>query len=126
MTDVPPPPPPPPPPVDPAPTGRLNARRMWVGIGLAALGHVLTIVVMVVVIAATPEPEFPQLTGGFAGLIGQGVLLVLALAVGIALVAKGDRSLGLGILIGWAVGLLVFPAVGFGVCVALFSGQAPA
>jgi len=24
------------------------------------------------------------------------------------------------------VGLLVFPAVGFGVCVALFSGQAPA
>jgi hypothetical protein len=42
--------------------------------------------------------------------------------VGIVLLARGDRGIGLGLLIGWAVGVIVLPVVGFSVCVAVFSG----
>jgi hypothetical protein len=39
------------------------------------------------------------------------------LTFGIIWIAKYDKGIGVGLLIGWAVGALVLPVVGFGVCV---------
>jgi hypothetical protein len=41
---------------------------------------------------------------------------------GTILLARGERGIGLGLFIGWAVGLLVTPVVGFGICMATLNG----
>jgi hypothetical protein len=43
------------------------------------------------------------------------------LCTGVVLLARGDRGIGLGLLVGWAVGVLVLPVVGVGVCVAVLN-----
>lgn len=79
--------------------------------------------VLVVGLFATPDTrEMGALNGVFAGLVAQGVLFVAVLTASIILSNKGDRSIGLGLIIGWAVGLLVAPVVGFGICVAALNG----
>ncbi len=100
-------------------------RKMWLGIGIAALGHLLTIVI--------PWGAALAMSGEAAGnflalaLIGQVILMIGVLAVGITLAVKRDGGVGVGLLIGWAVGLLISPIVGFGVCVSLInqSGGGP-
>ncbi|WP_162907870.1 hypothetical protein [Allorhizocola rhizosphaerae] len=99
--------------------GANQPRKMWLGIGLALLGHALTIVIpwgVAMVVSGEAAANF--LVGA---LIGQAILLIVALAVGITLAVKRDGGVGVGLLIGWAIGLIISPVVGFGVCVALIN-----
>jgi hypothetical protein len=99
-------------PTQPAPNPRpIRASRVWAGIGLAALGHLVAICASFGVNAAISS------TGGFAVVLPVAELLVFAACVGggIAALARGDRGLGVGLLVGWAVSAVVFA----GVCVAL-------
>jgi hypothetical protein len=50
-------------------------------------------------------------------LLGQVLVAAACLTIGIVLTARRDGGIGIGLLIGWAVGVLVVPAVGFGMCV---------
>jgi len=94
-----------------ATASRLRPRRVWAGIGLASLGHLIVICASFVLNAFTSE------IGGIAVVLPAAELALLAACVGggIALMRRGDRSLGVGLLIGWAVGAVVFA----GACVAL-------
>lgn len=114
---------PPPPPQNTGDGKRpIRPGRMWTGIGAALGGHLLTIIIgWIVALTISGEPAFTFL---FVGGIGQVVLAVAALVTGIILAVKGrDGGLGLGIIIGWAVGMIISPVVGFGVCVSLVDAQ---
>jgi hypothetical protein len=91
---------------------------MWLGITIALVGHLATVAAGTVYGVLLGGDDAGAVFGGLvAGLIGQVVLFVACLVAGIVLNQRGDRSLGNGLIIGWAVGLLVAPVVGFGVCV---------
>jgi hypothetical protein len=109
------PPPPGPPPGSGA--GPLRARRVWGGIGLAMLGHVLTIVVPLAMIGLGIAADGWTI----AGVLGQLILFLACLTVGISLMVRKERGIGLGLLIGWGVGVIVLPVVGFGICLALYN-----
>jgi hypothetical protein len=110
-------------PMSPVPEGegrksRIRAGRLWTGIGEALAGHLLTILIGWGMALASPD-EAASTFLVIAG-IGQVLLAILALGIGITLTVKGnDGGLGVGIIIGWAVGLIISPIVGFGVCVSL-------
>ncbi|MFC7479959.1 hypothetical protein ACFQX7_07855 [Luedemannella flava] len=93
------------------------------GIGLALLGHLITIVPCLVVLAQTDPSDDTVGTAVLVGLVGQFLLFVTCLVAGIILLVgqRPFRGVGLGLLIGWAVGLLIVPVVGFGLCVQAFS-----
>ncbi|GAA1750416.1 hypothetical protein [Luedemannella helvata] len=97
----------------------------WVfaGIGLAMLGHLLTIVPAIPVLAASTPGGDAVGTAVIVMLIAQVVVFLGCLVAGIVLLAgeRVSRGLGLGLLIGWAVGVLVVPVVGFGLCVQAIS-----
>lgn len=97
--------------------GEIRSPRVWLGIGLAAVGHALTIGVILAAVAANRGQEMAALNGLVAGFVAQAVLFLVCLVAGILLIVRGDRGLGIGVVIGWAVGLLVAPVVGSGVCV---------
>jgi hypothetical protein len=108
---------PPPPPGQPF-GGRepIRAGHVWAGIGLATLGHLLTIVVTLVALSS----------GGNAvlimGLGSQAALFVGCLTLGIVLLTRQERrGVGLGLLIGWGVGVIVLPVVGVGACIYMLS-----
>lgn len=90
--------------------------RIVAGIAIALLGHLLTLVVLTVGVAAANEDV--AWAGLWIGLGGQFLLLVACLAVGITLTVRQDGGIGIGLLIGWAIGLLITPVVGFGLCIA--------
>ena len=112
----------PPPPPEQAGSGKRPIRpgRVWTGIGIAMGGHLFTIFIgwlVAVLISGEEALNFLLVSGA-----GQILLAIAALVVGIILVAKGrDGGIGVGIIIGWAVGLIISPIVGFGVCVALIN-----
>jgi hypothetical protein len=93
-----------PPSVDPA-TPPIRGGQVAIGIVAAIVGHLLTIAL------AIADPR--------AGLLAQVPLLVVCLVSGIVLLSRrgGYRGLGLGLLIGWGVGVLVLPIVGIGLCI---------
>ncbi|HEX6684819.1 MAG TPA: hypothetical protein VF062_18585 [Candidatus Limnocylindrales bacterium] len=96
--------------------------RMWTGIGLALGAHLLTILVgWIVALTMSGEAAFTFLT---VAAIGQVVLAIAALVAGTILAVRGrDGGIGLGIIIGWAVGMIISPVIGFGVCVSLVDSQ---
>lgn len=99
----------------------IRGGRVALGIGAAVLAHILSIALGLGVGAALSGGD--QLSGALLTiLIGQVLVFVACIALGIVLLVRGDRGIGLGLLIGWAVGVLVLPVVGFGVCVAALSG----
>jgi hypothetical protein len=51
----------------------------------------------------------------------EALFLVACVAIGAVLMTRGERGIGLGLVIGWAVGVIVLPVVGAGVCVAVFA-----
>jgi hypothetical protein len=93
------------------------------GIGLALLAHLLAIGAGVLGVVA--EIRTSALDGGWVPITAGGQLVVFlgCMVFGILGLNRGDRGLGLGLLIGWAVGILILPVVGFGVCVAVLSTQ---
>jgi hypothetical protein len=104
-------PPPPRPPRRP-----VKGARVVAGVGIALAGHLLTLVVLA---AGVAIGNSEVVGAGFVIILGgQFLLLVVCLAVGITLTSRQDGGIGVGLLIGWAVGLLVTPVAGFGLCVA--------
>jgi len=112
------------PPPPPEASGRRPIRPglLWIGVGIALGGHLLTILIGWLV-ALNVSGEAPVNFLYVAG-IGQVVLAVAALAYGItATVRARDGGIGVGIIIGWAIGLIISPVVGFGVCISLVDGN---
>jgi Ca2+/Na+ antiporter len=113
------------PPPNPRP---IRGSRVAIGIGAAIGAHVLSIALGIGIGAlgigfGALFTASDHLGAALAAItIGQLLVFVGCLAVGIVLLARGDRGIGLGLLIGWAVGVIVLPVVGFSVCVAVFSG----
>jgi hypothetical protein len=106
-----------PPPHQPGrPRRPVKGARIVAGVAIALGGHLLTLVVLAASVVVDNDELFGA--GVFAVLGGQFLLLAGCLAVGITLTARQDGGLGIGLLIGWAVGLLITPVVGFGLCVA--------
>jgi hypothetical protein len=112
----------PPPPRVPFPPGArppIRGRRVALGVALAIAGHLLTVGIAVLFVRS----------GGAgaawlsAGLIAQALLFIACLVIGIVLISRGDRGLGIGLIIGWAVGVIVIPVVGFGACILLISSS---
>jgi hypothetical protein len=97
----------------------MSGKWAAVGAGLALLGHLLTLLPLIVVLASGSPSDQALGSALVVALIAQGVLFLVCLVVGIVQLSKsnGNRGLGLGLLIGWALGLLVTPVVGFGLCV---------
>jgi hypothetical protein len=110
----------PPPPRPPRPPSTIRAKRVWAGIGVATLAHLLTVLLPVATLAADGG-AMGDLTGYalIAAMIGQVIIFVGCLTVGVVLTVKNEPGFGVGLIIGWAVGLLVAPVVGFGVCILL-------
>jgi hypothetical protein len=120
-------PPPPPPPgsfevprgMGPGRRRQIRGGRVAAGVGIALAGHALSLVVPVIGAAAQSEE---LMWNGLLVMLGAQLLLALVcLVVGIVLTVKQDGGIGIGLLIGWGVGLLIAPVVGFGVCVAAFN-----
>lgn len=127
-------PPPPPPsyqgPGQPA-ASAIRPGRVFIGVGIALAGHLLTLAVawILAVLFSSATSNDEVAVGGdravfflVAASIAQVLLMIVALAVGITMAVRKDGGIGIGIVIGWAVGLIVSPVVGFGVCVAILGG----
>lgn len=105
----------------------VRGRRVAVGIAWATLAHVLAAGLGIASTAAFSGDERAYY-GLYAGLIAEIVVFVVCLVLGVVFLAgsRGDKGVGVGLLIGWAVGVIVLPAVGFGICVWLVSGAGTA
>lgn len=90
----------------------IRASRVWAGIGLAFLGHVVAVCVGILISNAGSgaSPYF-----GFALPVLELVLLAACITVGIIQLRRGDRGIGVGLLVGWAASAIIFA----GVCVVL-------
>jgi hypothetical protein len=86
----------------------VRAGRVWAGVLLALLGHA----VWLGVVALTATTDGVGLWIGTA-LLGQLVLFTACLTVGIVLLVRHERGIGLGLLIGWAAGVVVVPIMGY-------------
>ena len=90
----------------------IRARRVWAGIGLAFLGHVLALGLGIGVVTASSG------MGSYFGIafpLAELLVFVACLVVGIVQLVQGDRGIGVGLLVGWAAGAVILA----GVCVAL-------
>ena len=104
-------------PIPPATNPRqIRATQVWTGIALALLAHIVGIVVTTLLSVVMSS------SGGFAVALPVAELLVFVACVGggIALMERGDRGRGVGLLIGWAA----VPIVVGGACVALIAVMA--
>lgn len=91
----------------------IEGRRVAVGAGISIAAHLVTLVPMLGVFVDTGA----AVAGVFLFVVAQVLLLVAVLIVGIVRAVKRDGGLGVGLLVGWAVGF-VLALVG---CVALLS-----
>lgn len=103
----------------PPPRRRLQGGRVGAGIGTALLGHVLSVVA--IILAAAADTSSSVNIGMYVLLGGQALLFVGCLTVGIVLITRDDPSFGTGLLIGWAIGIVAAPVIGIGVCFVAFS-----
>lgn len=111
---------PPPPPGSDRP---IRGRKVAAGIGLAMLAHLVSIGLAFLAIYVTSNSGDGTTVGYglIVGLILQVVTFAACLTFGIVWLVKRDRGIGLGLIIGWAIGVIVLPVVGFGVCVWAFN-----
>ncbi|MER7004026.1 hypothetical protein ABT297_13400 [Dactylosporangium sp. NPDC000555] len=111
----------PPPPPPPGPDRPIRTRRVFGGIGLAFLGQVIAILlgVAAIVIGGNSANSENALIGVYIEILLQILLFVACLVVGIVWIARKDRGIGLGLLIGWSISVAVFPIAGIGVCLAI-------
>ena len=90
----------------------IRASRVWAGIGLAFLGHILAACVGGVIASAGSGASSYF---GFAFPVLELGLLAACITLGTIQLRRGDRGIGVGLLIGWAASAVVFA----GVCVVL-------
>jgi len=98
----------------------IRGRRVAAGIGIALAAHAATLLLLLGGLLFRDE-DFAAGPGLIALLVGQLAVFVGCLTVGIVLTVRQDGGVGVGLLIGWAIGLLVAPVAGFGICVWAFS-----
>jgi hypothetical protein len=96
----------------PRPPGEAEGRpirgwRVTAGIGLAMLGHAVIAAVAVLVSVRSHSPQ-----GATIVLPAEAVLLAVCLTLGVVLLVRGDRGLGLGLIVGWAGAMAVAVVVG--------------
>ncbi|MEV0566941.1 hypothetical protein [Dactylosporangium sp. NPDC050588] len=103
----------------------IRGRKVAAGLGIAAAAQVLVIIIGVVVTIAFGASDNSEnaLLGVYLEMLLQVVLFVACLVVGIVWIVRRDRGLGIGILIGWAVSVIVFPIAGIGVCLAIVNAN---
>ncbi|MEV4131296.1 hypothetical protein AB0J72_03940 [Dactylosporangium sp. NPDC049742] len=103
----------------------IRGRKVAAGLGIAAAAQVLVIIIGVVVTIAFGASDKSEnaLLGVYLEMLLQVVLFVACLVVGIVWIVRRDRGLGIGILIGWAVSVIVFPIAGIGVCIAIVNAN---
>ncbi|MFF5226544.1 hypothetical protein [Dactylosporangium sp. NPDC000521] len=103
----------------------IRGRKVAAGLGIAAAAQVLVIIIGVVVTIAFGASDNSEnaLLGVYLEMLLQVVLFVACLVVGIVWIVRRDRGLGIGILIGWAVSVIVFPIAGIGVCIAIVNAN---
>jgi hypothetical protein len=112
----------------PLPNGEerpIRGGKVAAGLGIAAGAQVLAIgigVLVTIALAASDDSE-NALLGVYLEMLLQLVLFVASLVIGIVWIARRDRGLGLGILIGWAVSVIVFPVAGIGICIAVVNAN---
>lgn len=111
----------PPPPVTPG-DRPIRGGRVTLGVALAIAGHLVTIAIVVAGAYADNQNIGTWVT---VALAGQLLVFVLCLVFGILNLARWDRGLGLGLLVGWAAGVIVLPVIGFGVCVVIVNSLGP-
>ena len=116
--------PPPPRLPPPKPRSPIKGRRIVAGAAIALGGHLLTVLLGLAGwgVAGTDELDVTIMVG----LLSQLVLFLVCLIAGIVLAVRQDGGIGIGLLIGWAVGVLVVPVVGIGVCVAILTSLSTA
>ncbi|GAA2603647.1 hypothetical protein GCM10010399_38250 [Dactylosporangium fulvum] len=112
----------PPPPGEERP---IRGKKVFAGIGLAALGQVAAIGlgVLATFLFAMSENSENALLGIYLEILLQVLLFIACLILGIVWIAQKDRGIGLGLIIGWAVSVLIFPIAGIGVCIAIVNSQ---
>jgi hypothetical protein len=113
----------PPPPLPPGPERPIRAKRVFAGIGLAVLGQVVAVGlgILAIYLGARSSDSDNALVGFSVGIVLQVLLFIACLVFGIVWIARKDRGLGLGVLIGWAITVLVFPVAGIGICVTILN-----
>ena len=100
---------------------QIRGGRVGVGIGIALGAHALSIAVG---IGLGALDRGNQIMTAFGIIIfAQLAVFIGSITAGIVLLNRGDRGIGLGILVGWAVGVFVAPVVGFGICVSALNGN---
>jgi hypothetical protein len=93
--------------------------RVTAGIGLAVLGHAA-----IVGVASLVSVLGHSVGGLWIVIPAEAALLAVCVTLGVLLLAHGDRGLGLGLLIGWAVALLVAALLWFGLFYAVYGAIA--
>ena len=91
----------------------IRASRVWMGIGLAFLGHILAMAIVIALAASGFGAQPGDL--GLLFLFPELLLFVASLVFGIMQLARGDRGIGVGLLVGWGTGTVICG----GTCVAL-------
>jgi hypothetical protein len=99
----------------------MRAGRVAIGVAAAIVGHLLTLGAGVGFLAANSGSSDALALAIAVLLGGQLLVFVACMAVGSVQLTRGDRGIGLGLIVGWAVGVIVLPVLGFGVCVAAVS-----
>ncbi|WP_433057359.1 hypothetical protein [Dactylosporangium sp. CS-033363] len=115
----------PPPPPPPMPERPIRTRQVFLGIGLVMAVQLVAVLIGVgaVVLGNNSSNSENGLIGVWLELLLQFAIFVACLATGIVWIVHKDRGLGLGLLIGWGASVLICPAVGIGVCLAIVSNQ---
>ncbi len=99
-------------PQQPGSSRPIRASRVWAGIGLAFLGHLIALCVGI----GSGSTGLASYLG-LIWFVAEFLVFAACLTVGVVWIVRGDRGLGVGLLVGWAAGAVVFA----GVCVALIA-----
>ncbi|GGK19534.1 hypothetical protein GCM10010124_10180 [Pilimelia terevasa] len=88
----------------------LPTARTLGGVGLACAAHLVTVLPLLLLFLTEDSPASAGFVFGFP-LVGQLAVLVGCVVGGAVLIARRDVALGVGLLIGWLVGLVLALAV---------------
>lgn len=91
----------------------MNWPRAAGGFGVALLAHAFTLLLLSLGLFGGDDALGTWL---IVALVGQGAVFVGCVTAGVIAINRGDLGFGVGLLVGWAVGVMVVPFAGFGLC----------